>query len=62
MIENHQECEKPKKKNQLIGSLINQVLKCDDIDDIFWKLYQSSDDENKIKFVDEPAKINPQTG
>mgnify|MGYP001115881855 CR=1 FL=1 len=62
MIENHHDCEKPKNKNKLIGSLVTQVLKCDDIDDIFWKLYQSSDDEDKNKFVDEPAKINPATG
>jgi hypothetical protein len=25
-------------------------------------LYQSSDEEDKNKFVDEPAKINPVTG
>ena len=45
-----------------MGSLVTQVLKCDDIDDIFWKLYQSSDDDDKNKLVDEPAKINPVTG
>ena len=38
------------------------MLKCDDIDDIFWKLYQSSDEEDKNNFADQAVKINPKTG
>jgi hypothetical protein len=46
----------------LLGALVKQVLKQDDIDDIFWKHYQSSDDENNNVFADEAVKMDKSTG
>jgi hypothetical protein len=54
--------KKPGNKNQIVASIAKQVLKCDDIDDVFWVHYQSSDDETENVFAEQAVRLNKQTG